>query len=164
MEKNLKIQTPFGMFSADLSEAILIQGEALTKEEQHRKFVLKISEETKKYERMSYTTESDTLNLIFDNMTIRCSCLTNARLNDHIEKERVGVSQYAGSKFIVCFSHLDHESVPFWMCYGNKDRTKKVMLQFENFASKLNNTIYTDYALVADKKNAFLIVKNMDKQ
>lgn len=155
MGEYIKIPTPFGTFTCDLSEASFIVGEPLTEEMQHRKFSLIVSEEIKQYEKMSYTTDIDTLNLIFDNMTIRSSCLTSARLNDPIEKERVGVSEFAGSRFITCFSHMNHESIPFWMYYGGNDRTIKILLQFRNFTSKLNDAIHMDYALVADNKKCF---------
>lgn len=67
-----------------------------------------VSEESKRHTIMSYTTELETLKLIFQNMTLRSSSLTNTNLNDTMEKSRVDVSQFAGSRFIACIKKRFH--------------------------------------------------------
>ncbi len=83
--------------------------------------------------------------------------ITHAKLNDQMEKERVGISQFAGSRFITCFSHGDCENVHFWYSYGGNDRSRKICLRFNNFASNLTNVIHTDYCLLDDDIKAFFV-------
>ncbi len=58
----------------------------------------------------------------------------------------MGISQFAGGRYITCFSHNEHESIPFWAYYGGPVKEKKVQLKFENFAENFQDCIYTDYA------------------
>lgn len=139
---------------ADLEEASVVLGEAFEKDADPHKLNIKISEDSQTHSAMGYTTDLETLGLIFKFLTIRSSSLTNANLNDPMEKERVGVSELASSRFITCFCHMDHESVPFWMYYGKNVRKNKVLMQFNNFANSFEDCIYTDYALVKDGKKA----------
>lgn len=72
-----------------------------------------------------------------------------------MEKQRVGVSEFAGSRFITCFAHTNQESVPFWMYYGKDIRKDKVLLQFRNFAENFEKCIRIDFAKVKDDKLCF---------
>jgi hypothetical protein len=120
-----------------------------------RNLRISINEETKKHNRMCYSTDLHTLGLIIQNMTLRSSSLTSAKLNDQKEKDRVGVSQFAKGRFITCFSHIDHESVPFWAYYGGTEKSKKLLLKFNNFAKHIDECICTDYCLIAEDKKLF---------
>lgn len=113
---------------------------------------LKVEEKTKTHSCMEYTTYIGVLELILKNQTLRSSSLTNANLNDPMEKERVGVSRFANRNFITCFCHLEHECIPFWMYYGGRKRRDKVLLRFPNFSSKIEECIHTDYAWTAEGK------------
>lgn len=140
-----------------MDDASIIFGEPIAKDVDPNKLNINISEAAKSHSSMTYTTDIGTLKLIFENMTLRSSSLANANLNDPMEKERVGVKDFAKGRFITCFCQSDHELVPFWMYYGKKVRKNKIMMRFNNFASNFENCVYTDYALVADnKKCAFM--------
>ena len=104
---------------------------------------------------MYYTTDFQAFCFIMRDLTLRSSSLCSANLNDPQEQRRVGITNYAGSKFIVCFSHIDHEQVPFWISYGGSDRATKILLKFKNFANNFSGAFYTDYAFIADKKKVF---------
>jgi hypothetical protein len=140
-------------FESDMPEIVI--GPALTSKDELQELMVRVSDEVKKHDRMCYTTDVGTVGLIFENMTIRSSSLSNVKLNDYKEKERIGVSQFANGRFITCFSHIDHESVPFWAYYGGNDKTKKVLLKFENFARHIDECINMDYCLIADNKKLF---------
>lgn len=114
-----------------------------------------ISESVKSYSKMYYTTDVIALGFILSKLTLRCSSLSNAKLNDKMEKERVGVSQFAGSRFIVCFSHEDHENIHFWCEYGGDNRQNKILIIFNNFATNLLDSIYTDYCLLENGQKVF---------
>ena len=144
-----------GMTFYSEEEPYIVMGSALEKETDIEQLWITIPEEVKQYERMSYTTDLNTMNLIFSNMTLRSSSLTNAKLNDSMEKQRVGVEQFAGSRYITCFSHLEREGIPFWMYYGGDEKNKKVLLQFKNFAPSFEKCIYTDYCLIDGDKKVF---------
>lgn len=157
MEKKINFKIGKMNISADLDGAKFIIAEEIKAGQDMHKLNVNISDDIKKYSCMSYTTDIETCRLIFQNMTFRSSSLSYAKLNDPMEKERVGVSEFAGNKFITCFCHLNHESVPFWIIYGKKDEGEnKLMLQFKNFAAEFENSIYTDYGYVINgKKFAF---------
>ena len=74
-------------------------------------FQMHVSDEVKTYPRMYYTTDFQAFCFIMRDLTLRSSSLCSANLNDPQEQRRVGITNYAGSKFIVCFSHIDHEQV-----------------------------------------------------
>ena len=118
-------------------------------------FQMHVSDEVKTYPRMYYTTDFQAFCFIMRDLTLRSSSLCSANLNDPQEQRRVGITNYAGSKFIVCFSHIDHEQVPFWISYGGSDRATKILLKFKNFADNFSGAFYTDYAFIADKKKVF---------
>lgn len=141
----------------DLENASIIFEEPISKDADLNKLNINIFEEAKSHSSMTYTTEINTFKLIFENLTLRSSSLANANLNDPVEKERIGVAEFANSRFITCFCQSDHELVPFWMYYGKKIRKNKIMMRFNNFASNFENCIYTDYALVAGKKKCAFI-------
>lgn len=140
----------------------LIYAEPYARDAELEKLNINISEMSKQHPGMSYTTDIETLGLILKYQTFRSSSLSNANLNDPMEKERVGVSKYADGRFITCFCQSDHECVPFWMYYGKNERKAKVLLQFNNFADKFEDCIYVDYALTPDgKKCIFKTSENM---
>lgn len=121
------------------------------------KLHIDITESVKTYPQMRYTTDFTALGFILKKLTLRSSSIANARLNDKMEKERVGISQFAGSRFITCFSHSESENVHFWYSYGGDDRSKKICLKLSNFASNLTDVIHTDYCLLTDDKKAFFV-------
>lgn len=127
-------------------------------------FQMHVSDEAKTYPRMYYTTDFQAFCFIMRDLTLRSSSLCSANLNDPQEQRRVGITNYAGSKFIVCFSHIDHEQVPFWISYGGSDRATKILLKFKNFANNFSGAFYTDYAFIADKKKCFSPAQNMKEQ
>lgn len=137
---------------ADMEGASVILGEPFEKGANPHNLNLKISDDSKSHTTLGYTTDLETLSYIFSLQTLRSSSLTNAKLNDPMEKERVGVTKLASSRFITCFCHTDQECVPFWMNYGKNIRKDKVLMQFNNFANTFDNCIYTDYALLENKK------------
>ena len=157
MGKKIVIKYGDKVFYSDLENASIIMGEPISKGADLNKLNVNISEGAKSHSSMTYTTDISTLKLIFENMTLRSSSLVNANLNDPVEKERVGVTEFAHSRFITCFCQSDHELVPVWMYYGKKIRKNKIMMRFNNFASNIENCIYTDYALVADNKKCFFM-------
>jgi len=152
MGKRLKINIGGVVFEADLADSKFILADPIASEQNVNDLNINISEEVKRHPCFSYTTDIETAKLIFHNMTFRSSSLSYAKLNDLMEKERVGVSQFAGNRFITCFCHSDQESVPFWTGYGKDRREEKVLLQFRNFAVNFTECIHTDYGLVADNK------------
>ena len=153
MGEKFKIKLSGISIAPDLSDASFIIGEPIGAN--IGGLNVNVDEGTKQYEVMGYTTDIGTMRLIFQNKTFRSSSLSNAKLNDKMEKQRVGVSEYASSRFITCFSHTPQESVPFWMCYGKDVRKDKVLLQFKNFAVDFGNCIRTDFAKVKDNKLCF---------
>ena len=69
---------------------------------------LVIPPEIKQYERFRYTTNLNTLKLIFQNHTFRSNNLTYARLNDRMEMQRNGIEPLAAFRYMTCFSHVVH--------------------------------------------------------
>lgn len=138
----------------------LILGRQVIDTSDDSKLYVNTTETVKSYSKMYYTTDITALGFILGKLTLRSSSLANAKLNDTMEKERVGISQYAGSRFITCFSHKDNENVHFWYNYGGNDRSLKVLLKFNNFASRIIDTIHTDYCLTASDKKVFFFGKN----
>lgn len=155
MGQKLKIKVGGLSLEADLSDASFVMGEPLGKNAEIKGLNVNISEATKQYDVMGYTTDIGTMQLIFQNKTLPSSSLSNAKLNDTMEKQRVGVSEFAGSRFITCFAHTNQESVPFWMYYGKDIRKDKVLLQFRNFAENFEKCIRIDFAKVKDDKLCF---------
>ena len=155
MSKILEIKGAGFTISADLTDVSFILAEPFEKGADPQNLNIRISEDSVKHNVMGYTTDIGTLELIFQKKTLRSSSLSNAKLNDPMEKERVGVSKFAGSRFITCFCQLDHECVPFWMYYGKDIRKDKVLMQFRNFSDRFEECFYTDYALVDDNKRCY---------
>lgn len=124
---------------------------------------INVADNVKKYPRMYHTTKLETFGFIMSKLTLRCSSLTCANLNDPKEKARIGVEQFAGSKFITCFSHVDHENVAFWTNYGGAKREQKILLKFKNFAADFDGSIYTDYALLDGGKKVFFESEELRK-
>lgn len=155
MGEKLKIRLKGASIEADLSNALFIMGEPIGQNSNVEGLNINVDEKTKQYDVMGYTTDLSTMRLIFQNKTFRSSSLSNANLNDAMEKQRVGVSEFAGSRFITCFAHTYQESVPFWMYYGKDVRKEKVLLQFRNFASNLEGCVRLDFAKVKDDKLCF---------
>lgn len=163
MSPVLKIRANGLTISTDLSDGSIILAEPFEKGADPEQLNIKISEDSKKHKVMGYTTDIGTLELIFQRKTLRSSSLSNANLNDPMEKERVGVSEFADSRFITCFCQLDHECVPFWMYYGKDIRKDKVLMQFRNFADRFEDCFYTDFALVADNKKCYFWSPDYEK-
>lgn len=162
MGEKLKIKLGRISIEADLSDASCIMGEPIEQGVNIRGLNINVSEETKQYSVMAYTTDVSTMLQIFQNKTFRSSSLLNAKLNDRMEKQRVGVSEFAGSRFITCFAHTCQESVPFWTNYGKDIPKEKVLLQFRNFAANFEDCIRIDFAKVKDDKLCFLGVSEYD--
>lgn len=155
MGEKMKIKLGGISIEADLSDASFIMGEPIGQRANIGGLNVNVDEGTKQYDVMGYTTDINTMRLIFQNKTFRSSSLSNAKLNDTMEKQRVGVSEFASSRFITCFAHTHQESVPFWMYYGKDVRKDKVLLQFKNFAVNFEDCIRTDFAKVKDDKLCF---------
>lgn len=122
---NPQFQINFGGFkitSEDMPQ--IIMGNARTDDNNPNATQIDIQDKVKTYPKMYYTTDFAALTFILSKLTLRSSSLVYAKLNDTTEKKRGGVSQFAGSRFITCFSHIDHESVPFWRNYGGDDNSK----------------------------------------
>ena len=141
--------------NVDWSQATVIKTNAYGKEYETGKAFINVEEKTKEYPCFSYTTDIITFSLIINNMTLRSSCLTNTSLNDPCEKERKGVEEFAGSRFITCFSHTDIEQVPFWANYGKSNKPKKILLQFKNFSNNIKDNLFMDYALIDNQRILF---------
>ncbi len=152
MGEKLKIKIGGLSIEADLADASFVMGEPIGHDVNAGELNINIGEETKQHDVMGYTTDLSSMRLIFQNKTFRSSSLSNANLNDAMEKQRVGVSEFAGSRFITCFAHTHQESVPFWMYYGKDIREEKVLLQFRNFATNFEECIRTDFAKVKNDK------------
>ena len=114
-----------------------------------------IDDKLKQYDCMGYTTDIETMRLIFENKTIRSTSLANPRLNDEKEKERFGVTEFAPGYFVTCFTHTNQENSYFWNNYGKDVKEYKVLLQFKNFALNFKNYINTDFARVKNDKICF---------
>lgn len=136
-------------------EPKIILGELVDSVNDLKKFKPNIEDNVLKYNQMGYTTDIRTMGLIFKNKTFRATSLSSAKLNDKMEKSRKGIAQYAGSRLITCFTHMNHESIPFWAYYGGNDKTQKVQLIFDNFVRNFEDLIYTDYALLDREKIFF---------
>lgn len=117
---------------------------------------ISIDSNTKSYDNLTYTTDSNTFKLIVNNLTFRSSNLTSSKLNDQMEKERADASQYAGSVFITCFSHISYESTLFWALYGGKVKELKVQLIFKNFIKNFTELFNLDYAITNNEKKCFV--------
>lgn len=114
-----------------------------------------IDDNLKQYDCMGYTTDIETMRLIFENKTIRSTSLANPRLNDEKEKERFGVERFAAGYFVTCFTHTNQENIYFWNNYGKDVKENKVLLQFKNFALNFKDCINTDFAKVKNNKICF---------
>lgn len=114
-----------------------------------------IDDKLKQYDCMGYTTDIETMRLIFENKTIRSTSLANPRLNDEKEKERFGVTEFAPGYFVTCFTHTNQENSYFWNNYGKDVKENKVLLQFKNFAFNFKDCINTDFARVKNDKICF---------
>ena len=125
------------------------------KPESDKNLRVDISDTVKQHNRLYHTTKLETIAYIFGKLTLRGSSLTHANLNDKAEKSRIGITQFAGSRFITCFSHIGRESVSFWKLYGGTDDKQKVLLKFKNFSNYFKEAIHTDYCLLEDNKKLF---------
>lgn len=114
-----------------------------------------IDDNLKQYDCMGYTTDIETMRLIFENKTIRSTSLANPRLNDEKEKERFGVERFAAGYFVTCFTHTNQENIYFWNNYGKDVKENKVLLQFKNFTLNFKDCINTDFARVKNNKICF---------
>lgn len=136
-------------------EPYIVLGEPLKSEEDAKKLYIKISDKLTDYSVMGYTTSIDTMKFIFGDKTLRSSSLSNANLNDKMEKQRVGISQFANGRFITCFTHSEHENVHFWMNYGGENKERKIQMVFKNFSTSFADCIFTDYAILPNGEKIF---------
>lgn len=116
---------------------------------------IRIDDKLKQYDCMGYTTDIETMCLIFQNKTIRSTGLANPRLNDENEKERLGVTEFAPGYFVTCFTHTNQENSYFWKNYGKNVKENKMLLQFKNFTLNFKDCINTDFARVKNNKICF---------
>lgn len=137
MERKIVINFGGIAFEADLADASFVMSEPLGEGVETLGPNIFIDESSKRHQVFGYTTDISTMRLIFQNRTIRSSSLSYAKLNDTMEKQRVGVSDFACSRFITCFTHTNQESVPFWMNYGKDVPEDKLLLRFSNFTHDL---------------------------
>ena len=49
------------------------------------------------------------------------------------------MEEFAGSRFITCFTHWEQEDVALRCLYGKNVKQNKVLLQFKNFGKILRN-------------------------
>lgn len=159
MGKNIK--NPRLVISADLENAEIIMLDDYKAGSDMHGLNVNVDDDLKKHPCLSYTTDIETLRLIFQNMTLRSSSLSYAKLNDSMEKQRVGISQFAGNRFITCFCHMGYETVPFWQNYGKDVKENKVLLQFKNFSEKFEDCISLDYAYADGGKKCAFDLKNL---
>lgn len=112
--------------------------------------------DVKAHTNLRHTTSIKSFSYIINDLTLRCSSLTSANLNDQREKERIDIEKYAPSRFISCFSHITHESILFWDMYGDKiNKQNNIQLVFKNFANFFADAIHTDYFFLCGGKRAF---------
>lgn len=155
MERKIVINFGGIAFEADLADASFVMSEPLGEGVETLGPNIFIDESSKRHQVFGYTTDISTMRLIFQNRTIRSSSLSYAKLNDTMEKQRVGVSDFACSRFITCFTHTNQESVPFWMNYGKDVPEDKLLLRFSNFTHDLGKKVRTDFVKVKDDKLCF---------
>lgn len=148
--ERIKIKINGQSFVCEETPYVVIDGPLQSKNEA-TELMVRVSDEVKKYSCMNYTASIDTMKLILENRTLRSSSLTYAKLNDKMEKQRTGISQFAGSRYITCFSHNEHESIPFWAYYGGNIKEEKIQMRFKNFADNLQNCINLDYAFLENR-------------
>ena len=150
--QNTPIITMTGSFNLDdISEMVLVR--EIKAGETTKGLYVNVSPDVKTHENLRHTTTVEKFGCIINNLTLRCSSLTSSKLNDKKEKERVSVEKFAPSRFISCFSHIKHESVPFWSMYG--DKLNNIQLVFKNFGNFFSNVIWMDYCLSEDGKRIF---------
>ena len=109
---------------------------------------IRVDDESRKHDYLLHYCSADTLMKIFSNKTFKCSRLNNVELNDQFEAKRKNIEHLANGRYITCFSHCQHEIVPFWQNYGGIDKKNKVLLRFKNFCDHLADVIETDYCLL----------------
>ena len=85
----------------------------------------------------------DSFEKIIQNRTLKCTNLSSMQLNDKFEAKRRKIEYEARRFFIACFSHSEHEIVPFWKNYGGDCLCGKLALKFKNFCTP--PTTYDDY-------------------
>lgn len=135
---------------------IVFEEEPVHSIEQSKSFRLHVDEEAKLHTLFRYTTDLETTAKIFGNLTIQATSLGSRKLNDKLEKQRRGVETYAHGRFATCFSHDEHECVPFWVSYGKKKLNEKIQLCFHDLAARISECFYWDYAFVGTGKVFFL--------
>ncbi|SHI24559.1 hypothetical protein SAMN02745823_03844 [Sporobacter termitidis DSM 10068] len=109
------------------------------------------------YDRLLHYCSMNILGCILNNGTFRCTSLNNVELNDQFEAKRKNVEEFAGSRFIACFSHCQYEIVPFWHNYGGKEKKRKVVLKIKNFSDNITDVICTDFCYLPSGKKLFFL-------
>lgn len=94
------------------------------------------------HEKLLHYCSFDTLQKILENKTLKLSNLEN--LNDIHEKKRKGIEYHAKETFVACFSHCQHEIVPFWYNYGGNQNKDKLLLRIKNFAGEFEKCFSTN--------------------
>jgi len=120
------------------------------------------SEESKTHKQLLHYTSVDVLNIILNNRTLKCNSLDN--VNDLLEKRRNGIEHLTQVYYVSCFCHNPHEIVPFWYLYGaSVEKERRVMLRFENFASRMTEAIETDWAFTQGNRIIYFDGRNLFK-
>lgn len=115
------------------------------------RYGIQVQKECKDYPYLLNYRSFDAMCGLFKNRVLWCTPLNASNLNDQFEAQRKGIEEYAGSFFITCFSHCQHEIVPFWFNYGGQDDKRKVLLKIKNFSADPEEAIWLDYCLSKDK-------------
>ena len=103
-------------------------------------FQMHVSDEVKTYPRMYYTTDFQAFCFIMRDLTLRRSSLCSANLNDQQEQRRGGITNYAGSKFIVCFSHARYSNPSLFigLAFSLKTTDHQILKQNTHMPSWVN--------------------------
>lgn len=116
---------------------------------------ISISSSAQKHVSLLHYCSYETLSCILKYKTIRCTALNSTTLNDMFECKRNDIEKFSGSRFISCFSHCQHEIVPFWYNYGGTAKTQKVALRFDLTNRSLLDYVKTDYCITPSNRKCF---------
>lgn len=117
--------------------------------------VVNVAEISKSHERLSHYGNLMALKAMLNNKTFLATRLDSLKLNDTFEANRKNLEKFTGSFFITCFTHTAYEVVPFWMNYGGRKKSEKLMFRFVNFASRFRDLLNTDYCLTSSEGKLF---------
>jgi len=117
--------------------------------------VVTVAEISKSHERLSHYGNLMALEAMLNNKTFLATRLDSLKLNDTFEAKRKNLGKFTGSFFITCFTQTAYEVVPFWMNYGGRKKSEKLMFRFVNFASRFRDFLKTDYCLTSSEGKLF---------